>query len=304
MKIELLDNLPNVMRAVPTRQFSNLHVGGTAEAQCTVNTLDELIEALMIIKEAGAQWLVVGGGTNMVFAPHYDGVIIKIAADRISFHGNMAIVEANTRWMPLLHAASKRNLGGMETFAGLPGTIGGAIRGNSGCFGMETKDFLVKATVVDEEGVAYTRDNSWFEFEYRNSKLKREIGIVWDAELKFSQMSTEQVAERMRSTAILRSKKQPAGKSTGSFFMNPPEKPAGALIDQAGLKGKRFGSVTVSEKHGNFLMNEGSGSAEDLAALVVHIQSEVENQTGILLEPEVLLVNKPWWQEQGVRFEK
>lgn len=299
-----IDALPFVAQKVSTAPLSNLTIGGTAEWLATVHTLDELVLLLTRIREANVPWLILGDGTNTVFAPQFFGVLIRIAADRISFRGQDAVCEAGARWMPLLHEAAKRGLGGMEQFAGLPGTIGGALRGNAGCFGREMRDVLVQATVAMPDGSVQTVPGEWFQYSYRFSRLKREAAIIWDAELHFEQRDPATIQEAMKATASMRASKQPAGKSTGSFFLNPGEHNAGKLIDEAGLKGYKIGGAFVSEKHGNFLMNDGSATPEDLASLIVTVQEEVRKTHGIELEPEVELVNRVWWHERGVRFRR
>ncbi len=294
--------LPQAELDAPTAALSNLGIGGTAAVLVQVRSLPDLISVLAAVREAGVHWMVLGGGTNSVFPPRVEGVVIQLLCERLSIHGTEVSCEANVRWMPLLRTALQRGLGGLEAFAGLPGTVGGAVRGNAGCFGYEIKDALVQATIVGSDGTIETRPAEWFEFNYRTSRLKREPAIVWDATFRFTPLPIAQIQERMRTIASARAEKQPAGKSTGSFFLNPPDDAAGRLIDAAGLKGLRKGGVFVSDKHGNFLMNSGGGTPEELAALVVEIQARVETSMHVLLVPEVLLVERPWWEAQGVRF--
>lgn len=303
MSPETLSALRNCELNASTAPLSNLRVGGSASALVTVRAIEHLQETLRIARDTGSEWMVIGGGTNVVFPPRYDGILIQIRAQRLSIHGTEVSCEADVRWMPLLRAAMERGLGGMEAFAGLPGTVGGAVRGNAGCFGLTVRDVLVHATLVDGAGGIQVQPVEWFDYGYRMSRLKVEPGwIVWDATLRFQPVAREAIDQKMRSVAALRSSKQPAGKSTGSFFVNPGELNAGALIDQAGLKGTRVGGAYVSEKHGNFLMSDGTASPEDLAGLVSLVQHRVEEQYRIFLTPEVVLVNQPWWEEHGVRF--
>lgn len=303
MALDALSALSGCEINASTTVLSNQRVGGSAVALVTIRAIEELQETLRVVRELGLPWMVIGAGTNTVFPPHYDGVIIQLKAQRVSIHGMEVACEADVRWMPLLRAAMERSLGGLEAFAGLPGTVGGAVRGNAGCFGVTIRDVLVRATVVNELGVIEEHPVEWFEYGYRMSRLKRDPSlIVWDATLRFQPMPVPTIDEKMRSVATLRASKQPAGKSTGSFFINPGELNAGALIDQAGLKGYRVGGAYVSEKHGNFLMSDGAATPEDLAQLATHVQKTVEQKFNVLLIPEVVLVQPSWWEEHGVRF--
>lgn len=170
---------------------------------------------------------------------------------------------------------------------GLPGTVGGAVAGNAGCFGFETKDAVLEVTVFDIETSEYrVLKNTELDFSYRHSLLRdRPSWFLIDAVFKTDLVSGDTTDPR-----TFRSGKQPGGFTCGSFFRNPPGDSAGRLIDQAGLKGHRIGGVQISEIHANFLVNDEKGSYPDILALRDLAKEKVREMFGVELQEEARII--------------
>jgi UDP-N-acetylmuramate dehydrogenase len=183
-------------------------------------------------------------------------------------------------------------LGPAEFFAGIPGTVGGALAMNAGAWGGETWPHVAEVDVVDRHGGRRTRAASEYRFGYRS--LTPPAGGEWfvAVRLEFAPAPAA-TAERIKELLLRRRETQPIGAwSCGSTFTNPPGDHAARLIESAGLKGRRIGGAMVSPKHANFLVNEGAATADDLERLMALVQSEVERQHGVRLEPEVRIVGE------------
>lgn len=238
-----------------------------------------------------------GGGSNILFDDKgFRGFVVKIETDHITFKGNQVKVDAGVLVSRLIKESIGKGLTGLEKWVGLPGTVGGAVRGNAGCNGLETKDILTGATIMDfKTGKVKQAKNTYFHYNYRDSKIKRTGEIVLDAifELKKKTFSDKKQKEIMDEIRKFRIEKQPFGKTTGSFFKNPsPDTPAGMLIDQAGLKGKTIGKAQISTKHGNFFLNLGGASYKEMIQLARLAKREVKRKFSINLEEEVQIVSE------------
>jgi len=215
---------------------------------------------------------------------------------------------AGTAEAPLIHAesgaafiavarfAAQHSLSGLEWACAIPGTLGGAVYGNAGAFGSDMKATLQMAYVVQQKTGSITFSSDAMEYSYRSSVLKRHPGnaVILAADVKVRKGVQEDIVALMDANLARRKASQPAGASTGSTFKNPDGDYAGRLIDAAGLKGLKVGGVQVSPVHGNFLINDGTGKAEDYLQLIRLIQSTVATKFGVNLELEIELIGN--WQ--------
>jgi UDP-N-acetylmuramate dehydrogenase len=191
----------------------------------------------------------------------------------------------------LAKRAARLGLGPAAFFAGIPGSLGGALAMNAGAFGGETWDSVVSAETIDRAGVVRTRDRAEFVIEYRSV---RGVGVEWFLGATFA-FSEAQAAEPDRIRDLLRERadKQPLGlPSAGSVFRNPEGAHAGELIERVGLKGLRHGGAVVADKHANFIINTGSATAADIEALIEAVRHRVREATGIDLVPEVRVIGE------------
>lgn len=252
---------------------------------------EEVMEALEWAQDRDMPVYVFGGGSNLLFDDEgFRGLVIRMRSHGLEVRGDEIWAEAGVVMAKVVKAAAEAGLTGLEEWNGLPGSVGGAVLGNAGCFGVETKDVLKEASVyLPGEGVK-TVEVDFFEYRYRWSRFKKETGVILNAVFKLRKGSPEAIQEKMTAVARTRIQKQPPGSSTGSFFRNPPGDHAGRLIEAAGLKGKQVGKAMISTAHANFMMNMGGASSVDVLTLSEQIQNEVERQFGIRLEREVVYV--------------
>lgn len=281
----------------PLSKHSTFLIGGPADMFFKAKQNSEIIELLNFAKNKKISYFIIGGGSNILFNDKgFRGLIIKIESENLKLNKNNIIVDAGVSVAKLIIFALENGLEGLEKWIGLPGTVGGAVRGNAGCNGLETKDILIKATLLNlKTGEMREEKNEYFEFGYRDSKLKETEEIVLNAvfKLKKSNLSKKAQLDLIKKIANFRINKQPKGSSGGSFFKNPSlEKPAGMLIDKVGLKGKKIGKAQISEKHGNFLLNLGGACAKDIIELAKLAKQQVKAEFSISLKEEVQILSE------------
>lgn len=254
-------------------------------------TLDDLIATGLTSSQP---LLVLGRGSNLVVSDRgFDGLVIKLGGDfnGIATHGVTVTAGGAVPLPRLARTSVDAGVTGLEFFVGVPGSVGGAVRQNAGCFGTETKDRLVRAAIVDlGTGVARDGTPENLDLGYRHSNLKPSDLVV---EAVFAGMPGESGSgsEEIRRITRWRRDNQPGGTlNAGSVFKNPPGEPAGALIDRLGLKGTSVGDVAVSEKHANFFVAGPEATSEDILRLVETVKAAVFEMTGTMLETEIQFV--------------
>jgi UDP-N-acetylmuramate dehydrogenase len=263
-------------------------VGGFTDRFYEPESVEELTALLDCFRDVGAPFLVLGGGTNVLCADGEirEAVVSTRRLQAISWSDDGVRVEAGVPMGRLVYRSASRGLSGLEPMTGIPGTIGGAIVGNAGgrhgCIG----DVLERVKVALGDGRIRWLTRDEVNPRYRRTDL--DGYVVLEAVLRLRPQSTGRVLRRIADIQIQRRKTQPGGSGTmGCFFKNPAGMSAGLLIDRAGLKGASVGGVFVSDKHANFFVNHGSGTAEDFLRLGQEVQREVETKFAIRLEPEV-----------------
>lgn len=233
---------------------------------------------------------VLGLGSNLLVRDGgIAGVVIVLGRgfSAIEVEGNTVRAGAAAPDVKVAHAALKAGLKGLSFFRGIPGTIGGALRMNGGAYGRETADVLIEARGIDEHGGIQVFSNADMGFSYRHSSVSERI-IFTEAVFEGSPGEPDKIAEEMKEITRAREQSQPVRSRTGgSTFKNPPNAKAWELIDQAGCRGLELGGAKVSEKHCNFLINEGNATARDLEQLGETVRTRVKQKTGILLEWEI-----------------
>lgn len=303
----------------PLSAHTIFRIGGPARFFVEAAAADDFLEALGAVRESGLPFYILGAGSNVLVSDKgFPGTVIRARGGKIAFDGNRARIGAGVPMAQAAVESLKKNLRGFEWAAGIPGTIGGSVVGNAGCFGGETKDFLVSARVFS---IASGKIEEWskeaFEFGYRDSILKRRPGIaVLDAVFEFKPGSTAEGMALARDYTRRRINGQDIGaRSAGCAFKNipwsrrdvdagrmlarfpelaefkdKPAIPAGFLIDRAGLKGRRVGKARISERHGNFILNAGGATAEEILILIGIAKEYVHRKFGLLLEEEIRYV--------------
>ena len=282
-------------------KYSTFQIGGPADFFYRLEDPADLIPLFQFAKKKKIPYFIIGGGSNILFDDKgFRGLVIKIDNKNISLapgpKGSILLTaDAGVPIATLLDFSIKNDLSGLEKWVGLPGTVGGAVRGNAGCNGLETREILVEASVVDEKNGRIRKvKNNYFNFKYRQSKLKTTKEIVISATFKLEKRTVSAYEQKKMMAEIRQSRmsKQPFGASTGSFFKNPSkEKPAGLLIEKADLKGKTIGKAQISTKHGNFLVNLGGATSQDILKLARFARQAVKLKFGLILQEEVQILS-------------
>ena len=248
--------------------------------------------------------LFVGLGSNLLVREGgWAGTVVLThrAAKHPVMEGELVYAEAGVACPKIARFAALQSLGSAEFLSGIPGTMGGALAMNAGCYGGETWDLVERVATIDRKGELRTHPKSDFEISYRHCELKADAsagGDLWfaGAYLRLPEGDTEESREIIKALLKKRIESQPLQlPNAGSVFRNPPEgRPAARLIQFCGLKGLVRGGARISEKHANFIVNpKGAGSADDIEWLIQHIQEKVREETRVKLVPEVQIVGVP-----------
>ncbi len=256
------------------------------------------MDALGLIGASGAAEempvLVVGRGSNLVVADRgFPGLVLRLGAGFSGIEVSEELVTAGgaASLARVARSAVEAGRTGLEFFVGVPGSVGGAVRQNAGCFGSETRDRLVRASVFDLRGGATSdREIDELDLSYRHSNL-RPTEVVIGALFETDPGDVESGLAEMKRITRWRRDNQPGGTlNAGSVFKNPIGGTAGQIIDGLGLKGLRVGEVSVSERHANFFVAGAGANSEDIMALVILVKDRVFEETGTILEPEIQFV--------------
>jgi UDP-N-acetylmuramate dehydrogenase len=306
MKIqELKDIFPQglfegeVIFMEPMRSHTSLRIGGSADIFVIPHDLSSLIRILNHLRKNDIPVFPVGSGTNLLVRDGgIEGAVISLKSFRRigvlkqdTEHVHLA-VEAGALLQRLVHYVGENGYSGIEGLAGIPGTVGGAICGNSGAHGYEMKDALISVEILDKAGNVKKVNAKEISFGYRSSDISPDE-LILDAELKLAVHDREAVSERIENFLRVRRESQPVWEQTaGCVFKNPPGLSAGKLIDEAGCKGMRIGENEVSTLHANFFINKGSGTASDFVRLMEEVILRVKERSGVVLEPEIKIVGR------------
>lgn len=286
-------------RDEPMELHTSFRTGGPAAAFAVTVNEDELSAVLSALAETGAEHMLIGNGSNLLVADEgYPGVIVKLG-------GDFEMIEQDEEDPCLVRVGAARlmssasvfltgrGLSGFEFASGIPGSIGGAVFMNAGAYGGEMKDVVESVRVMNADGSGIrTLSGEDMDFSYRHSAAEEGDMIILSAVLRLRKDEPEAIAARVAELAAKRSAKQPVNfPSAGSTFKRPVGGYAAALIEESGLKGYRAGGAEVSEKHAGFVINTGGATTEDVLAVMRHVREKVFEDSGIMLEPEVRLIN-------------
>ena len=289
----------NIQTNVDLKQFTTVKSTAIASHFTTVKTREHLIEAVQHAHKQNLELMVIGGGSNTVFASE---AVIKFVI-RNQYFNFEVVAETDTTadvkvssGLPismLINKTIEKGLEGFEYNQGLPGSVGGALHMNSKWTKplMYFGDRLISATLLDKEGNEKTVERDYFKFAYDFSELQNTKEILVEAVFRLTKANPEVLKQRAAEALAYRKETQPFGvASSGCMFQNIDGKSAGELIDKAGLKGARVGNYVVSEKHANFIINEGDGKVEDLKKLLDMVKTKVKEVHGVELKEEVRII--------------
>lgn len=293
-------------------RYTAARLGGAADLFVEAQSIEDLVQVVSICWEYDIPYVLLGGGSNVLISDAgVRGLVMINKAKNVRFFEDELVpsvrAESGANLGLIARQSAQRGFSGLEWAAGIPGTVGGAVVGNAGAFGEDMAGNLIVAEILHR-----TRGNvggscrleEWtvdrLGYAYRNSKLKQQPGqdIVSAAVLRLQPGDPETILARMDELHTYRKRTQPPGASMGSMFKNPPGDYAGRLIEAAGLKGKRQGSVQISMVHANFFVNDGQAKAADVYSLIKQAQEAVFMQFGVSLELEIELIGD--WEQAGL----
>jgi UDP-N-acetylmuramate dehydrogenase len=311
----------------PLARHCTFGVGGLADVWVSLDTSRELVDLVRMCIEEQCPLLLVGNGTNILFADTgARGIVARIVLDNYTIEDQdenaaLLVAEAGVSWPRLLNELAPQGWGGLEFGPGIPGTLGGGVISNAGAHNSDLGEVLEWIEVLDARGALTTHNgvsvpiirhylHNEIDLSYRNSRFRESRRVDFDAQgypivpprgliepaeiiLQLGIHLRKEDPEKLRTTIEEykqhRKMTQPPQKSAGSVFKNPPGDYAGRLIDQAGLKGTTHGKAQISKRHANFIVNLGGASAADVVALIVEARNRVHEQFGVDLELEVEL---------------
>jgi UDP-N-acetylmuramate dehydrogenase len=288
--------LMRVRRDEPLSRHTSWHVGGPAEVFFNPRDRAELAAFLRTVPlevpihfiGLGSNLLVRDGGVKGIVVSTHGTLDVLTRIDETTVHAQAGIACAR-----IARQCVKWGLGPAEFFAGIPGTLGGALAMNAGAFGGETWRHVLSVETIDRGGEAHTRAAGEYRVSYRQVIAPAPEEWFIAATLSFERRPAAHESE-VRALLERRKASQPIGEwSCGSVFTNPPGDHAARLIEVAGLKGFRIGDASVSHKHANFIINHGQASAADLERLIAHVRDTVQRVHGVALRPEVRIVGAP-----------
>jgi len=275
-------------------RFTSARIGGPADYLLVVRSLRELTHAAELLWQSELPFRILGAGSNVLAADAgYRGVILVNQAREVRFEepeeGPQVWAESGASFGGIARRAVERGWTGLEWSASIPGTVGGAVVGNSGAHGSEVADRLKVAEILQHSGMVEAWPVDRMEYGYRDSWFKRHTGevIVLTAMFRLEQSSVRQTGAKMAALVEYRQETQPPGASWGSMFKNPPDDYAGRLIEASGLKGLRQGEAEISQVHANFFINRGRASASDVMILIEKAREAVAKKFGVELQLEV-----------------
>ena len=282
-----------VQTNIPLSRYTTMRVGGPADYFAEPENETELKDLLSAAKDAGVDVLLMGNGSNLLVRDGgFRGLAIRLgrAFAEIDRWENSLYAQAGALLSALSVRAKEECLSGLEFAQGIPGTVGGGAYMNAGAYGGELGALVDYARIWDGQSVREIPGED-MRFSYRHSRAMEEGWIILGAMFRLRPGDPEAIDAAMRDFAVRRREKQPLEyPSAGSFFKRPAGHFAGALIEQAGLKGLRVGGAQVSEKHAGFVVNTGGATAADILRLMEQVQQKVLEQFGVRLEPEVRIV--------------
>lgn len=298
------DALPEVrgklLRDEPLGPYTWFRVGGAADVLFLPADADDLADFLKAL-DASVPVTVLGVGSNVIVRDGgVEGVVIRLAGRpwaQITTEGDTITAGAGALDSMVARASAKAGIGGLEFYAGIPGTIGGALTMNAGCYGSETKDVLISARGLTRAGERVDYALADFGYTYRHSETPADI--IWlEATYRGRPDDPEAVQARIDEITSRREQTQPIREKTGgSTFKNPPGHSSWKLVDETGWRGKLFsvtgGGAKFSELHSNFMINPGEATAADIEGLGEAVRTDVQSKLGVNLEWEIKRIGRP-----------
>lgn len=277
-------------REEPLSKHTWMRVGGPAEYFFSPRTEDELLAVIRACQTAGLSIHILGGGSNLLVRDEgVRGAVIRVMEPLLSgvtVSGTTVVAKGGALLSHVVSEAVRHGLAGLEHLVGIPGTIAGAVVGNSGGRLGDIGQVVRSVEVLTQAGEIATRTGDELSFSYRRSDLQDLL--VLSVTLELTTDDSEQLTRRTRKNWIMKRSTQPlADQSAGCIFRNPRGLSAGALIEQCGLKGQTSGLARISDRHANFIVTEAGATSRDIELLIARVQKAVQDKFGVLLELEI-----------------
>jgi UDP-N-acetylmuramate dehydrogenase len=265
-------------------------LGGPAEYFAEPRTPDELLALVERCRDAAIPVRLLGSGSNILVRDQgVSGVVIRLSEPAfcaIRVDGQTITAGGGARLGQIVTTAVREGLAGLETLVGIPGSLGGALHGNTGTQGGDIGQWTVEATLLTTNGETISRSRDDMVFGYRESSLDELV--ILEAKVQLEQDNPQELARRLQKNWIVRKANQPMGhQCAGCVFKNPRGVSAGELVERAGLKGTRIGGAVVSERHANFIVAEPDCTANDVLRLIDMVRDQVQDRLGVELELEL-----------------
>jgi len=293
MKKSIEKELFGIKKNISLSRYTTFKVGGKAKYFFISKSKESLIKVLKLAKKYSLPFFVLGGGSNILASDKkYEGLVIKAESNKCFIKKTLIYCESGLLLSQAVKKAAEAGLSGLEWAAGIPGTIGGAIQGNVGSFG-SSMEKIVREVETFDNGKIRTFKNKESNFSYRSSIFKKNQNlIILSVQLKLKKGNKKDITNRIKEILISRKEKYPLNfPCAGSVFKNHGKVPAGKLIEECGLKGKRIKGAVISEKHANFILNDKKAKAKDIIKLMELIKEKVKRKFGIKLKEEIYLFN-------------
>ena len=273
-------------------KHTSFKVGGIADFFVTVEDVNELIYILKIAKQLKTKIFVIGNGTNILVKDSgFRGIIVKLDFKILKKEKDMIVAGAGVPVALLSEFAYRHEIKDYEFLAGIPGTIGGAIKMNAGAYGGEIKDVLIEVTYLDEHYELKTKTCEELNLSYRHSIFFDKKWIIVDAKFKIEKGNKEEIKTIRNQNFESRKSKQPLEyPSAGSVFKRKENQIPAKLIEEAGLKGYKIGGAQISEKHSGFIINNKNATAKDILKLIKYTKETVKEKFGEELELEIIVL--------------
>ncbi len=289
---EILNKLPGTLANEPMSKHCTYRIGGPAKYYYAAKTTDQFVQAVRLARENKIPLFILGKGSNILVSDKgFAGLVLHNEVTERSQEGDEVKVTAGASLVEFSLWTISQGLAGLEFSSGIPGSVGGGIRGNAGAFGSEMKDYINNVLVLTPESEVKEFGNEECQFGYRDSIFKHSDNLVLEATFGLKPGNKkESLALVKQFNEQRRSKQDYSIPSAGCTFKNIPGNPAAKMIDELGLKGTRIGDAMISNTHANFIVNVGEARASDVLELIGMIQQKVKDKYNIDLETEIQMV--------------
>lgn len=287
---QFIKKIGGVKENEPLAKHTTFKIGGPADLFFEAKATEELIKAVKLARELKIPFFILGGGSNLLVSDQgFRGLVIKVQNEEIRVEGEKIIAEAGVSLSRLVEKAVEHSLTGLEFAVSIPGTVGGAVRGNAGAWQQAIGERVVRVQILTEKNQVKWLDQKECQFAYRQSRFKQTQAVILAVELSLEKGKETAIKEQIDLNQEKR-KGQPKEPSAGCIFVNPKPKSAGSLIEAVGLKGKQVGQAQISSQHADFIVNLGGAKAQDVLQLIKLAREKVKEKFNFDLREEIILV--------------